>query len=82
MTKEGSGAITTEMLLHASKSTVVRGESNDHFLKRVTHLTLSNKKHTAIRGTALDSCKNVKVLYLYDNKITAIDGHAAASPER
>ncbi|KAF0684335.1 hypothetical protein As57867_023576, partial [Aphanomyces stellatus] len=77
MTKEGSGAITTEMLLHASKSTVAKGESNDQFLKRVTHLTLSNKKLTAIGGTVLDSCKNVKVLYLYDNKITAIDGLAS-----
>ncbi|ETV79510.1 hypothetical protein H257_07502 [Aphanomyces astaci] len=65
------GHATTDMLMHASKTTLAKGESTDHYLERITHVTLNNKKLSTL--TNLDRCTNVKVLYLYDNKIAHLD---------
>ncbi|RHY27025.1 hypothetical protein DYB32_007106 [Aphanomyces invadans] len=68
----GGVHVTTEMLMHASKTTLAKGESTEHYLHRITHLTLNNKKLTSM--TNLHRCTNVKVvLYMYDNKIASID---------
>ncbi|KAG9401668.1 hypothetical protein AC1031_009522 [Aphanomyces cochlioides] len=65
----GSGGIlSVDMLLHGTKTTMAKGESTEQFLKRLTHLTLTGKKLTTIDLVA--KCPNVRVLYLYDNKIT------------
>ncbi|RHY85694.1 hypothetical protein DYB37_009848 [Aphanomyces astaci] len=80
------GHATTDMLMHASKTTLAKGESTDHYLERITHVTLNNKKLSTLAN--LDRCTNVKVpctlkrlvtivctqvLYLYDNKIAHLD---------
>ncbi|CAK4500638.1 unnamed protein product [Aphanomyces euteiches] len=72
----GSGGIlTVDMLLNGTKTTMAKGESTEQFLKRLTHLTLTGRKLTAIDLVA--KCPNVRVLYLYDNKITNVQPLAA-----
>lgn len=46
-------------------------ESTDAFLQRVTHLHLQGKRINKLEN--MDSCINVKVLYLYDNHIERIE---------
>ncbi|KDO26264.1 hypothetical protein SPRG_08340 [Saprolegnia parasitica CBS 223.65] len=69
--------ISTDMLVHASKTSVAKDESADHYLRRLTHLTLTNKKLTGIAN--LELCRNLKVLYLYGNRIQTIENLAFAS---
>ncbi|KAF6020576.1 PPP1R42 [Bugula neritina] len=48
-----------------------RDEEMDHYLKRLTHLYLEDKCIDDV-GEDLSLCKNLSVLYLYDNKISKI----------
>ncbi|OQR86184.1 hypothetical protein ACHHYP_10837 [Achlya hypogyna] len=71
MSREDGRTISMEMLVNASKTSVAKDESAEHYLKRLSHLTLTNKKLTAIAH--LEPCKNLKVLYLYGNRIRCIE---------
>jgi protein phosphatase 1 regulatory subunit 42 len=46
-------------------------ESTELYLQRVTHLHLQGKRIQVLEN--LDSCTNLKVLYLYDNQIEKIE---------
>lgn len=73
----GERAITIDALVHATKLTVAKHESLEHFLRRLTHLTLSGDARKAVRRIEnLHYCPNLRVLYLYDNDIRAIEGLA------
>ena len=54
-----SRKITLDMLLSSVSLTRYGRESNENFLKRVTHLHLQNKNIAIIKG--LDLCTNLKV---------------------
>ncbi|DBA04762.1 TPA: hypothetical protein N0F65_004399 [Lagenidium giganteum] len=67
--------ITIETLVHATKLTVGKHEQLEQYLKRLTHLTLNGvgaKRFQRIQN--LHHCPNLKVLYLYDNAITKVEG--------
>ncbi|TMW65123.1 hypothetical protein Poli38472_009290 [Pythium oligandrum] len=67
--------ITTEVLVHASKLSVGKTEHLEHYLKRVTHLTLNGSEKKVIKRIQhLQRCPNLKVLYLYDNEIQVLEG--------
>ncbi|KAJ0403518.1 hypothetical protein P43SY_010061 [Pythium insidiosum] len=67
--------ISIETLVHASKLSVGKDEDLHHYLKRITHLTLNgNDKKAVKRMQNLYHCPNLKVLYMYDNEIEAIEG--------
>lgn len=78
--KNGEGArseraITIDVLVHATKLTVAKHENLEHYLRRLTHLTLSGDARKAVRRIAnLHHCPNLRVLYLYDNDIGVIEG--------
>lgn len=63
--------ITQKMLLKAATLTKSSKESVEQYLQRVTHLHLQGKRLKKIEN--LESCTNLKVLYLYDNQIEAIE---------
>ena len=62
--------ITQDMVLRATSLTKSSKESTEQYLQRVTHLHLQGKRIRRIEN--LDSCTNLKVLYLYDNQIEEI----------
>ncbi|XP_031559465.1 protein phosphatase 1 regulatory subunit 42-like [Actinia tenebrosa] len=65
------GKITLEMLAKCPSHTKKkRGETLNHYLKRLTHLYFAEKGIDEIDN--LSSCKNLSVLYLYDNSISRI----------
>ncbi len=59
------------MVLRATSLTKSSKESTEQYLQRVTHLHLQGKRICQIEN--LDSCTNLKVLYLYDNQIEQIE---------
>jgi Leucine-rich repeat (LRR) protein len=63
--------ITQKMLLKAATLTKSSKESTEQYLQRVTHLHLQSKRLMKIEN--LESCTNLKVLYLYDNQIETIE---------
>lgn len=66
--------ITVEMLVHATKLSVGKNENLDHYLKRLTHLTLNGTpKRLLQRIQNLHHCPSLQVLYLYDNAIPVIE---------
>lgn len=69
--------ITTNMLLNATSLTKSSSESNDAYLKRVTHLHLQGKSIKVIEN--IEKCTSLKVLYLYDNQIEVIENLEFAS---
>ena len=69
--------ITPDMVLRATSLTKSSKESTEQYLQRVTHLHLQGKCIKKIEG--LDSCTNLKVLYLYDNQIEQIENLEFAS---
>lgn len=65
--------ITIEALVHATKLTIGKHEHLEHYLKRLTHLTLNgDAKRVFNKIENLHHCPNLKVLYLYDNEIEKI----------
>jgi len=62
--------LNQEMILKATSLARGRSEGVEAFLGRVTHLHLQNKRILEMEG--LDLCVNLKVLYLYDNRIEEI----------
>ncbi|KAI8817363.1 uncharacterized protein EV422DRAFT_541540 [Fimicolochytrium jonesii] len=64
--------ITADVLESASTLKRPTHESRDAFLKRVSHVSLVNKGIGVMENLGL--CRNLSVLYLYDNKITHITG--------
>jgi len=72
-----SRKITINMLLNATSLTKSSSESNESYLKRVTHLHLQGKRIRTIDN--IDKCTNLKVLYLYDNQIEIIENLDFAS---
>ncbi|XP_052777238.1 protein phosphatase 1 regulatory subunit 42-like isoform X5 [Mya arenaria] len=48
-----------------------RDETMNHYLKRLTHLYLENKCIDEV-GEDMSMCRNLSVLYLYDNQLTSI----------
>nr|CCA20389.1 conserved hypothetical protein [Albugo laibachii Nc14] len=71
--------ITRDLLLSATNLTLGKQESTDHFLGRITHLTLCGNQKRVIRGIKnLHHCPNLKVLYLYDNAIEKLENVDAA----
>lgn len=66
--------INIEALVHATKLTVGKHENLEHYLKRLTHLTLNGDAKRVFRKIEnLRHCPNLKVLYLYDNEIQKIE---------
>ena len=64
--------ITTDMLCRCTGQAKRRKEeSQEQFLKRVTHLFCAEKGIQAIDN--LDHCRSLRVLYLYDNLISRIE---------
>ncbi len=63
--------ITQDLVLRSTSLTKSSKESTEQYLQRVTHLHLQGKRIRRIEN--LDSCTNLKVLYLYDNQIEAIE---------
>lgn len=63
--------ITQKMLLKAATLTKSSKESVEQYMQRVTHLHMQGKRLKKIEN--LESCTNLKVLYLYDNQIEAIE---------
>lgn len=63
--------IDQKLVLSATSLARSKSETNEQFLSRVTHLHLQNKRITKILG--LESCTNLKVLYLYDNSIQIVE---------
>lgn len=66
--------IDVEMLVHATKLSIGKNENLDHYLKRLTHLTLNGTpKRLLQRIQNLHHCPSLQVLYLYDNAILTIE---------
>lgn len=66
--------INIEALVHATKLTVGKHENLEHYLKRLTHLTLNGDAKRIFRKIEnLHPCPNLKVLYLYDNEIQKVE---------
>ncbi|KAJ3386190.1 hypothetical protein HDU80_000472 [Chytriomyces hyalinus] len=66
--------MTHETVEHGSTQKRNKNESVDAFLRRVTHVSLVG------RGiAALDACRNLTVLYLYENNIARIEGLQACT---
>lgn len=66
--------INIETLVHATKVTLGKHENHEHYLKRLTHLSLNGDAKRVVRAIEnLHHCPNVRVLYLYDNEIRAIE---------
>lgn len=57
---------------HYSKT--MHGSNLTTALAKLTHLHLNNKRLTQIGEEMQTLCKSLKVLYLFDNFITQIDG--------
>ncbi|TPX72366.1 hypothetical protein SpCBS45565_g00455 [Spizellomyces sp. 'palustris'] len=64
--------ITPETLEIGSTQKRNKNEALETFLKRITHVSLVGKAIVSMEN--LNFCKNLSVLYLYDNKITYITG--------
>ncbi|XP_042566247.1 protein phosphatase 1 regulatory subunit 42 [Clupea harengus] len=62
---------------YSNRSKNKRHNSLPQYLKKVTHLNFSNKNIDDIDD--LSMCRNLTVLYLYDNQITHISNLACAS---
>ena len=77
MEKQKQRKIITNMLLNATSLTKSSSESNDSYLKRVTHLHLQGKNIKVIEN--IEKCTSLKVLYLYDNQIEIIENLDFAS---
>jgi hypothetical protein len=52
----------------------MKGSNLTTALGKLTHLHLNNKRISQIGDEMQQVCKNLKVLYLFDNLITRIDG--------
>mmetsp|Transcript_53924 Transcript_53924/g.96034 ORF Transcript_53924/g.96034 Transcript_53924/m.96034 type:complete len:617 (-) Transcript_53924:59-1909(-) len=63
--------ITKDVLSGASKLTRHREESTKRYLERVSHLALEHKGIDAIDN--LQNCPNLRVLYLYENRLQRIE---------
>lgn len=55
----------------------MKGDNLTTALSKLTHLHLNNKRLTSIGEEMQTLCRNLKVLYLFDNFITRIDGLAS-----
>ncbi|CCI43364.1 unnamed protein product [Albugo candida] len=78
--KKSERAITRDLLLSATNLTLGKHESIDHFLGRITHLTLHGNNKKVIRKIDnLHFCPNLRVLYLYDNEIEKMENIDTAS---
>ncbi|KAJ3395032.1 hypothetical protein HDU84_004490 [Entophlyctis sp. JEL0112] len=64
--------MTPETIEHGSTLKKGKHESTDAFLKRVTHVSLVSKGIKVMEG--LELCRNLSVLYLYENEICRIEG--------
>jgi len=62
--------ITLDVVSRATTQRRRKDEDDDKFLKRLTHINLSDKKIEAIEG--LDECINLGCLYLTENNIRVI----------
>lgn len=66
--------INVEALVHATKLSVGKHENLEHYLKRLTHLTLNGDAKKVVKKIQnLQHCPVLKVLYLYDNEIEVIE---------
>ncbi|KAK7099888.1 protein phosphatase 1 regulatory subunit 42-like isoform X2 [Littorina saxatilis] len=65
--------LTAELIArgHSGYLKKKKEESAQHFVKRLTHLYLENKNITDV-GEDLSLCRNLVVLYLYDNQLTDV----------
>jgi protein phosphatase 1 regulatory subunit 42 len=63
--------ISLDVITRATMQRRRREEEDKNFLKRLTHVNLSDKKVEVIEG--LEGCVNLQCLYLTDNKITRIE---------
>ncbi|KAJ3095047.1 hypothetical protein HDU97_007329 [Phlyctochytrium planicorne] len=64
--------MTPEVLEQGSTQKRAKGESLEAFLKRASHMSIVGKGVEIMEN--LNMCKNLSVLYLYDNKISKIAG--------
>ncbi|KAJ3213167.1 hypothetical protein HDU67_003220 [Dinochytrium kinnereticum] len=64
--------MTPEALEQGSTQKRVKGEPIEAFLKRASHMSIVGKGVEVMEN--LTMCRNLSVLYLYDNRITAIVG--------
>ncbi|KAF1328757.1 Phosphatase 1 regulatory subunit 42 protein, partial [Globisporangium splendens] len=66
--------INIDALVHATKLSVGKHENLEHYLKRLTHLTLNGDGKRVIKKIQnLQHCPGLKVLYLYDNEIDVME---------
>lgn len=65
-------SLSVELLLKASRTVRQhRGEADDDYIARLTHIAIENKLITNLNN--INKCRSMMVLYAYDNVITKID---------
>ena len=60
------------MLARASSTVQYKGESQEEYLSRITHTKLNNKGIERMENLQL--ADNLRVLYLYDNAVSSLEG--------
>ncbi|KAJ1475081.1 hypothetical protein T484DRAFT_1910334 [Baffinella frigidus] len=63
--------IGLDMITRGTTQRRRREETDEHFLKRLTHVNLSDRKIAHIEG--LEGCANLTALYLHENRISRIE---------
>lgn len=63
--------VTVEVIARCTTQRRRRDEKDEAFLRRLTHVNLSDKKLDRIDG--LERCQNLVCLYLYENRISKIE---------
>lgn len=65
----GADRLPRELLLSCVRKNSKRqdGDSDEHYLGKITHVNLSGKNLTHMKG--LELCKKMQTLYLYENKL-------------
>ena len=66
--------ISLQMISRATTQRRRREEEDKHFLRRLTHINLTDKKIERIEG--LEGCVGLQCLYLTDNRIRLIENLA------
>ncbi len=65
------GRISVDLVLRCATQRFRKGETQDAYVKRITHINLADKGIEKIEN--LETFENLQALYLYDNCITIIE---------
>ncbi len=63
--------VSVELIARCTAQRRRREEKDEAFLRRLTHVNLSDKKLDRIEG--LERCINLVCLYLYENRISRLE---------